>query len=177
MGQESAFGANLGSCTYNQWMHGGPAMNPTRDQPPFLAIAEVLGFDPTTQEVSCPLNNKGWGGAMGPSQFIPSAWAIYGGFVEVGGVWRYDESKDKIRRVTGKNSPSNPFDKHDAFVATALLLKANGADGTYRNDRLAALRYYAGWSGAKKAVNQFYGDQVMERKKRMAADIKTLGGN
>ena len=62
-------------------------------------------------------------------------------------------------------------------MATALLLSDNGADGTYRGDRLAALRYYAGFGGAKKPENQFYGDQVMERKKRMAADIKTLAGN
>ncbi len=175
--QETNLGSNLGSCTYNQWLHGGPAMNPTRDQPPFLVIAKVLGFDPDRQEISCPPSAKGWGGAMGPSQFIPSTWAIFGGFVNEGGIWRYDKDKDKIRKIIGKNSPSNPFNNQDAFVATALLLRDNGADGTYRNDRLAALRYYAGFGGAKKAENQFYGDRVMQRKQRLAEDIKTLTGN
>ena len=174
LGQESSFGAHLGSCTYNQLIYGDPAMNPERDWAPFLALAEVLGFDPAKQEVSCPLDSKGWGGAMGPSQFIPSTWAIYGGIVKRGRVWQYDKSKDRIRKIIGKNSPSNPFAKQDAFTATALLLRANGADGTYSGDRMAALIYYAGRSGAKKLENQFYGDQVMERKKRMTADIKTL---
>ena len=136
----------------------------------------MLGFDPKKQEVSCPLNSKGWGGAMGPSQFIPSTWARFGGLVEVLGVWQYHKGEDRIRKAVGNNSPSNPFAKQDAFVATALYLSELGADGTYRNDRRAALRYYAGGNW-HKPINSFYGDQVMERKKQMAADIKTLGGN
>ena len=175
LGQESSFGAHLGSCTYDQLMYGDPVMNPTRDKPPFLAIAKVLGFDPKKQEVSCPLNSKGWGGAMGPSQFIPSTWARFGGVMKTEGVWQYDKSKDRIRKVVGKNSPANPFDKQDAFAATALYLSELGADRTYTNDRRAALRYYAGGNWFKPQ-NSFYGDQVMERKKQMAADIKTLAG-
>ena len=59
-------------------------------------------------------------------------------------------------------------------MATALLMRDNGATGSYTADRLAALRYYAGWGGAQRAENQFYGNQVMERKARLEGDIKTL---
>ena len=61
-------------------------------------------------------------------------------------------------------------------MAAALLLRDNGATGTYATDRLAALRYYAGWGGATKPQNAFYGDGVMTRKARLEGDIKTLSG-
>ena len=52
----------------------------------------------------------------------------------------------------------------------------NGANGSYGGDRLAALRYYAGWGGASRPENQFYGDQVAERKERLKGEIATLQG-
>ena len=158
-------------------------MHPTRDKPVFLAIADILGFNAATQPVSCPLlrsdgSRIGWGGAMGASQFIPSTWAIYGGYSKnSSGAWSYSRSNDAIRTLLGKSSPSNPFNNQDAFTATALLLRDNGANGSYGSDRLAALRYYAGWGGASRAENQFYGDQVMERKARLQNEIKILSGN
>jgi len=154
-------------------------MHPTRDEPVFLAIADILGFDPFTRTVSCPImqngSRVGWGGAMGPSQFIPSTWAIYGGIINNGSGWVYDKNSDAIRRINGTNSPANPFNNKDAFIATALLLRDNGANGTYSGDRLAALRYYAGWGGASNPANAFYGDQVMNRKSRLAQEIQILG--
>jgi membrane-bound lytic murein transglycosylase B len=113
---------------------------------------------------------------MGPLQFIPSTWAVYGGIVNNGSGWVYDKSRDAIRSLTGGTAASNPFNKQDAFMASALLLRDNGATGSYASDRLAALRYYAGWGGATRAENQFYGDQVMERKARLEGEIKTLDG-
>jgi hypothetical protein len=54
-------------------------------------------------------------------------------------------------------------------------MRDNGANGTYSGDRTAALRYYAGWGGANNPANAFYGDQVMNRKARLAEEIKILG--
>ena len=154
-------------------------MHPTRDEPVFLAIADVLGFDPYTRTVSCPLyqggSRVGWGGAMGPSQFIPSTWAMYGGIVSTGDGFMYSQSADAIRRINQTSGPSNPFNNQDAFIATALLMRDNGANGTYAGDRLAALRYYSGWGGASNPANAFYGDQVMNRKSRLAQEIQILG--
>lgn len=179
--QETNIGSNLGSCLFSDSTSGRPVMHPTRDEPVYLAIAEILGFDPTTQVVSCPLfrngSRIGWGGAMGPSQFIPSTWAIYGGIVSDGvGGYTYDKSTDAIRRINGNSGPANPFNNQDAFIATALLLRDNGANGSYTSDRLAALRYYAGWGGASNPANAFYGDQVMTRKSRLLSEIQIIGG-
>lgn len=176
--QETNLGSNLGSCLFTDSRSGKAVMHPTRDEPVFLGIAEALGFDPYTRTVSCPLIRNGtrigWGGAMGPSQFIPSTWAIYGGMVNNGNGWEYSQSSDAIRRINNNPGPSNPFNNQDAFIATALLLRDNGADGSYARDRQAALRYYAGWGGATKPANAFYGDQVMNRKSRLAQEIQIL---
>ncbi|MCA9359111.1 lytic murein transglycosylase [Candidatus Kaiserbacteria bacterium] len=177
--QETNLGSNLGSCLFTDSKSSRPIMHPDRDEPVFLAIAAALGFDPYTRTVSCPIiqngSRVGWGGAMGPSQFIPSTWAIYGGMVNSGNGWVYSQSADAIRRINGGTSPANPFNNRDAFIATALLLRDNGANGTYAGDRLAALRYYAGWGGASNPANAFYGDQVMNRKSRMVENIRILG--
>ena len=180
--QESSFGQNIGSCTMGDTSDGKDIMHPDRDKPVFLAISETLGFNSQTQVVSCPLRRAdgtriGWGGAMGASQFIPSTWAIYGGYVNYGGGWTYDKNSDAIKTLLGKSMPSSPFNNQDAFTATALLLRDNGANGSYASDRLAALRYYAGWGGASNPANFFYGDQVMQRKAQLEQDIQVLDGN
>lgn len=178
--QETNIGSHLGSCAYNDIRGGREVMHPDRDQPVFLAIAETLGFDARSRQVSCPIvsggERLGWGGAMGPSQFIPSTWAIYGGIVNNGSGWTYNQSSDAIRRVNGNSSPANPFNNRDAFLATALLLRDNGANGSYASDRQAALRYYAGWGGASNPANAFYGDQVMNRKAKFVGQIDVLSG-
>jgi hypothetical protein len=176
--QETNLGSNLGSCTFTDHTSSRPVMHPTRDEPVFLSIAKTLGFDPYTRTVSCPIIQNGarvgWGGAMGPSQFIPSTWAMYGGFVNSGGTWVYSQSADAIRRINGGSLPSNPFNNQDAFIATSLLLRDNGANGTASGDRTAALRYYAGWGGASNPANAFYGNQVMDRKARLAGEITII---
>jgi len=176
--QETNLGSNLGSCLFTDSTSQRPVMHPTRDEPVFLAIADVLGFDPYTRTVSCPIiqngSRVGWGGAMGPSQFIPSTWAMYGGIVSTGDGFIYDKGQDAIRRINGGSGPSSPFVNQDAFIATALLMRDNGANGTYAGDRLAALRYYSGWGGASNPANAFYGDQVMNRKSRLAQEIQIL---
>ncbi len=177
--QETNMGSHLGSCVYSETRGGSPVMHPDRDAPVFLAIAQILGFNPDRQQVSCPLIQRngqrlGWGGAMGPSQFIPSTWAIYGGIVNTGSGWVYDASQDAIRAINRTSGPANPWNNQDAFLATALLLRDNGAAS---NPRLAALRYYAGWGGATRPENQFYGDQVMRHMQRFEQEIRILGGS
>lgn len=177
--QESSFGSNIGSCTYDQMSWGKPVMHPDRDAPVFVAMAAELGFNPSTQQVSCPwirggTERIGWGGAMGASQFIPSTWAIYGGFVNTGGGWSYNQSRDSIRTLLGKNVPSSPFVNQDAFMATALLMRDNGAAGTYNSEWTAAVRYFAGWAGANNPINHPYGDSVMKRKSRLENEIRIL---
>ncbi len=145
--QESNLGQNVGTCN----RPGDPPakgyreiMKPERDRAPFLRITKSLGLDPETQPVSCPYMG-GWGGAMGPAQFIPSTWAAY---------------ESRIAAATGHNPP-NPWLPLDAFTASALYLKDLGAAaGTYTAERRAALKYYAGsnWANPK---NAFYGNQVM----------------
>lgn len=178
--QETRLGENLGV--------PGVAttdMHPERDLPIFYVIADTLGFDPDSVPVS-RAPGYGWGGAMGPSQFIPSTWAIYGGYVNsltgsarwgsgFTGEWSYSQYHDVIRSLTGKNSPSNPYDPQDAFMATALLMRDNGAAaGTYDAERTAALRYFAGWANASNPSYAFYGDGVMGHTERIQAEINIL---
>ena len=161
--QESNLGKNVGTCN----RPGDPAaksykvvMNPTRDIPPFLEITSSLGMDPDITPVSCPMrdskgNQVGWGGAMGPAQFIPSTWMGY---------------KDKVAALTGKGA-ANPWDIRDAFAAAAIKLTSNGADGTYQGDWNAAMRYFSGSTNVKY---RFYGDSVMATTARYQSDINNL---
>ena len=53
----------------------------------------------------------------------------------------------------------------------------NGADAGARvAERLAALRYFAGWNNAKKAAYAFYGDDVMDFAEECQKDINILEG-
>ncbi len=161
--QETNIGQNVGTCN----RPGDPAtkqyaaiMHPTRDIPPFLRITSELGLDPNTTPLSCPLG-YGYGGAMGPAQFIPSTWEPY---------------KGRIAAITGNNPPS-PWKPIDAFAASQLLLRDLGAAaGGYTAERTAALRYYAGGNWADPR-NAFYGNSVMNLATAMQAQIDILQGN
>jgi len=85
--QESDLGKNIGQCYLKDPVTGDGVgkntgrkfervMNPKRDVPVFLQITKELGLDPYKTPVSCPMS-FGWGGAMGPAQFIPSTWILY----------------------------------------------------------------------------------------------------
>lgn len=180
--RESLLGKNVGSCTYDEAMH------PDRDVPVFMAITETLGIDPssTVAQVSCPLS-YGWGGAMGPSQFIPSTWAIYGGYEKVNGEWQYNRSEDRIRQVSGSDGPSNPWNNADAFTATALYIKdlyqsstctnyADSLDHKYSRQELqeecATSRYYAG--GNWRTYYNFYGIPVVSKADEIQQDIDVI---
>ncbi len=145
--QESNLGQNIGTCNRPQDPDSKSykaVMKPDRDIGPFESICRALGIDPVGQPVSCPYRG-GYGGAMGPAQFIPSTW---------------QGMASAVMAVTG-NNPPNPWNPRDAFAASGLYLRDLGANGkTYATERKAALKYYAGgnWSLAK---NAFYGDEVM----------------
>lgn len=168
--EESNLGENVGTGSWRVDMH------PTRDQPIFKAITEHLGLNPDTM----PVSKKPWygyGGAMGPAQFIPSTWVLYAGYEKSGGTWVYNASKDRIGKLTG-NKPPNPWETEDAFMASALLLKDNGAaKGGAAAERLAALRYLAGWANATKPAYAFYGDDVMELAAKYQGLIDVLKGS
>lgn len=161
--QESNLGENIGTCN----RPGDPpaksyksVMKPDRDVVPFEQICRELGLDPSTQPVSCPFGG-GYGGAMGPAQFIPSTWMSV---------------RNAVSAITG-NRPANPWDPRDAFVASGLYLRDLGAArGTYTAEIQAALKYYAGsnWSNPK---NAFYGNQVMAIATRYQQQIDILQGN
>ena len=150
--EESNLGENVGTGSWTVDMH------PTRDRPVFERITAELGLDPDRM----PVSKKpwyGWGGAMGPAQFIPSTWILY---------------KERIAKATGHNPP-NPWNPEDAFAAAAILLADNGATKkTPAAERLAALRYFAGWTNATKRAYAFYGDEVMELAEKYQRQIDVL---
>jgi peptidoglycan hydrolase CwlO-like protein len=159
--QESNLGKNVGTCNRK----GDPAskswkvvMKPDRDQKPFLAITEALGRDPDTTPISCPMHDKsgnqiGWGGAMGPAQFIPSTWIGY---------------ESKITAITGK--AADPWDIRDAFLAAGIKLAADGATSE-SGEWAAAMKYFC---GSTNSAYSFYGDNVVATADKYQKDINTM---
>lgn len=184
--QETNLGANVGQCKLTNIPNKGDGkgintgtvirgiMKPTRDVDSFMAITATLGLDAFSMSVSCP-QAGGYGGAMGPSQFIPSTWAAFAGYGQPN--WTYTPSKDRIAKLAGHpNVPANPWNNTDAFTATALYMTDLGASvGTAKAERTAALKYFAG-SNWQKAANSFYGDSVMRYATDFQEQIDILGG-
>jgi len=163
--QESNIGKNVGQCylvnletgegrRFNTNKKEVRTMNPTRDIPHFLTICQELGRDPLNTPISCPME-YGWGGAMGPAQFIPSTWMRY---------------RDRVKEITGKLA--DPWNIKDAFLAAALYLKDYGASSQNPNDEWQAAMIY--FSGTINKKYRFYGDSVMRIAARYEEDIKTI---
>jgi membrane-bound lytic murein transglycosylase B len=166
--QESDLGKNQGSCLVNNIDTGDGAgkntgtlfeqvMKAPRDTVPFKDITDRLGKDWKMTPVSCPPGTKwtksrGYGGGMGPSQFIPSTWELF---------------KNKLGSNLGIDANSvNPWNPEHAILATAVYMADLGAaGGSYSAERNAACRYYSGaaCSPGRKPANVFYGDQVMAK--------------
>ncbi len=171
--QETNLGANQGSCYLTDPDTGAGisktgksfsnVMKPSRDVGPFLDITSRLGRDYTKTLVSCPLAGGGYGGAMGPSQFIPSTWVS----VEA-----------KVAAALGI-STANPWNPRDAFYASSIFLKDLGASAqTYTAERNAACRYYSGRACDSRApANSFYGNSVMALAKKIQDNIDIVQGN
>jgi peptidoglycan hydrolase CwlO-like protein len=163
--QESSLGANVGKCyltdattgaginitTNKTWSN---LMKPTRDVGPFLEITKKLGFDPYKTVVSCPIPSAGgYGGAMGPAQFIASTWQMF---------------EDRLKDILGHEA--NPWAAQDAFMASALYLSdLGGTGGSYTGEMKAACKYYG--SGGTSCS---YGKSVQKLKASIQSDIDYL---
>lgn len=163
--QESSLGANTGRCYVTNTDTGegtniagtrtfSNVMKSPRDTVPFLEITSRLGFDWKTTAISCPIAGvAGFGGAMGPAQFIPSTWKLF---------------DDKLRGILGRDP--NPWLAQDAFMASALFLADLGAGaGTFSAESRAACRYYGGGRATCP-----YSRSVMNLKAKIQEDIDYL---
>jgi len=165
--QESNIGKNVGQCYLKNPSTGegvvaynskkvARVMKPDRDVQPFLSITKELGRNPYETLVSCPIPSVGgYGGAMGPGQFIPSTWVKY---------------RERVKAITGK--PADPWNIKDAFLATGLYLSDYGAaQQTYNAEWKAAMIYF---SGSTNPRYSFYGNSVMAIAKNLQKDIDTI---
>ncbi|MEK7658986.1 MAG: hypothetical protein AAB352_03950 [Patescibacteria group bacterium] len=151
--QESAIGKNVGQCVITNINTGagkristGAAtirvMKPTRDVPIFTQITSALGRDLYKTPVSCWIpayingSPSGWGGAMGPAQFIPSTWNLFA---------------DRLKNILG--AAADPWGIKDSFTAAGLYLADLGASSqTLSAESKAASRYYGGSSAYARSV-------------------------
>ena len=151
--QESNLGSNVGKCYLTDTSTGAGinpttgktypnVMKPSRDVLPYLNITQQLGLNPLSTFVSCPIAGAGgWGGAMGPAQFIASTWVLF---------------TDRISSLLNVSIP-DPWSPRDAFTASALYLSDLGAVGSsYSSELRAACKYYG--SGGSTCS---YGRSVM----------------
>jgi len=151
--QESAIGRNVGQCYLSDYSSGAGkkistgavvirVMKPTRDVPPFVALTTALGRNPYETPVSCWIPAYvggvpyGWGGAMGPAQFIASTWNLFA---------------DRLKSLLGRTA--DPWGIKDSFTAAGLYLADLGASAqTVAKEKTAASRYYGGSSSYANSV-------------------------
>jgi len=167
--QESNLGANVGTCnragdppakSYKIQMPGpadkAAGRSARDDQTLFVQITTALGLNPETTPISCRIASVGgWGGGMGPSQFIPSTWLQYA---------------PKVAAALGK-ATANPWIARDAIMASSMLHRANGAAA---NEREAACKYYSGRGCATSAAIGSYGSSVVRLTLSIQNDIDYL---
>lgn len=165
--QESNLGSNVGQCYLinpdtgagvgkNTGTAYSNVMKPTRDVGPFLEITNDLGLNAYQTAVSCPIAGvAGYGGAMGPAQFIPSTWKLLA---------------NRLKELLGYFA--NPWAPKDAFMASGMYLSDLGAigDSTSAQSR-AACKYYG--SGGSTCS---YSRSVMKLKIKIQANIDLLSG-
>ena len=163
LNQETSIGKNVGQCYVTNFTNGAGArsngqslnkvMHPTRDIPHFLQICKDVGREPSKTLVSCPIASVGgYGGAMGPAQFIPSTWA----FIE-----------SQVEAVTVK--AADPWDIKDAFLASGLYLKSLGG---VKSEFAAAMKYFSGATWTKN--EEFYGRSVLNMAASFQKEIDLL---
>lgn len=168
--QESSLGKNVGQCYVTDFttgsgtsLKGAPkqrVMSP-KSISSFLALTKSLGMEPSKTPVSCwiPLYSGGapygWGGAMGPAQFISSTWVLY---------------TDRVTAIKG--SLANPWNIRDAFLAAGFLLKDNGVA---KSESVAAAKYYCGGNYGR-AECKSYANSVLRYAAQYETDIAAIGG-
>ena len=166
--QESNLGSNVGKC-YLTDLNGPQAgygmnissgktwsnlMKPSRDIQPFIDITNKLGLDPLKTVVSCPIAGAGgYGGAMGPAQFIPSTWVLF---------------ENRLQNALGYFA--NPWSPRDAFTASAMFLTDLGASGNSASSQIRAACKYYGTGGSSCS----YGRSVMKLKATIQNNIDYL---
>ncbi len=163
--QESNLGANVGRCYLTDITTGAGVnitsgktypnvMKASRDVPPFLEVTSRLGYDPMKTAVSCPIAGvAGYGGAMGPAQFIASTWKLF---------------EKRLKVALGRDA--NPWVAEDAFMASAMYLADLGGTGKSASAQLRAACKYYGSGGATCS----YGRSVQSLKVKIQADIDYL---
>jgi len=129
-------------------------MSPERDIPGFLEITKELGKDPLKTLITCPMS-FGWGGAMGPADFIPSTWLKY---------------KDEIEKITGK--PADPWNTRDAFLAAGMYLSESGAAQKNHNGEWDSAMIY--FSGSANSPYTWYADGACEIADKFQKDINII---
>lgn len=148
---ESDWGGNVGKGNWRIDMH-------PRDFNAFASITSALGLNPD----STPVSKKpyyGWGGAMGPAQFIPTTWLLY---------------EAAVANLTGNNPPS-PWNIEDAFTASGLKLAEAGANQqTYSAETKAAKIYIAGGRWSTSLTARIYANNVMAAAAKIQKDIDVL---
>jgi len=129
----------------------------------FKRITENLGFNWSTTPISCPIDIKGYGtatkyysgrgygGAMGYTQFIPSTWILV---------------EERVKTYLGVKA-ANPWSPEHAVMATAVFLQDLGASSqTYTSEYNSACRYYGSCSS--------YAGSVMKKATSIQLDINRL---
>ncbi|MCC7500457.1 lytic murein transglycosylase [Candidatus Nomurabacteria bacterium] len=169
--QESNLGKNVGQCLLTDATTGAGKGKNTgtpfarvmradevrNDAAVFLNLMQKLGRDPYSTPVSCPIAGVGYGGAMGPSQFIPTTWVGL---------------ESRISSLVGVSTP-DPWSPKHAIHATALFLADLGAGrGTPSAEREAAGRYYAGGNWATLGLG--YANSVLGFAAEYQANIDFL---
>lgn len=169
-GMDGVIGRNLGKCFYNTpWNNLSGTVMSNAQKPSFLHLMQSIGRDPNTTPVSCPINRDGqYGGAMGPSQFMPTTW------------WDINKQtgyKYRVEKVT-KSASASPFENLEAFTGTALYLSdaLEGCEAlyktTYSRESCAAAKYYAG--GNWRRHMNGYGARVASRAVEFQKDIDVI---
>lgn len=173
MQQETGFGNNVGGCyvtdlttgdgkgiqsgAFYEKVMGSGSLNI------FKRITEELSLNWNTTPVSCPIDIKGYGtatkyypgrgygGAMGYTQFIPSTWVLV---------------EDRVESYLGTKI-ANPWNPSNAVMATAVFLQDLGAGAqTYTAEYNSACRYYGSCSS--------YASSVMKKASLIQLDINKL---
>ena len=171
---ESKLGANVGRCNrpqdvkkwqeimpgplhYSNYLKNGKTCNGPNspcsyrdDQSAFIRIISELDryLSPEGVPLSCP-QVAGWGGAMGPAQFIPTTWELF---------------KSRISNALNIRIP-DPWNPEHAITAMALYLSELGANTQdWTNERTAACKYNSGrtcYVNGKAGPGLNYGINVM----------------
>ncbi len=145
--QESALGRNVGQCyivdkvsgrtkginngrVYTQGIAAPQNHSSRNDLEEFLSITGELNKDPLQTPVSCTMirngSEYGYGGAMGPAQFIPTT-------------WNSRNVRPKVTSILGKEP--NPWKIKDSFLASGIYLAFRGG-GSPKNELSAAAGYF-----------------------------------